>query len=441
MVVKQRGTADGAQAKKVGVPLTMAGVTRRLAMGELLMGEEGAERWKKRLRLLGNSLDVVEEPRDVRGRKHPLKTVLTITVLGSMCGADSADSMHLWAVRERKWLEDFVTFPSGVPSQDTILRVLAAIDPKSLRAAFLQWVEAVLGPNVARGTHVSIDGKTLRGSGGGRGQEAPVHMVTAMVSDLNLVIGQRSCDEKSNEITAIPKLLDLLRIEEALVSIDAMGCQVAIAEKILSKRADYLLATKGNQGNLHDELKDAFSAIHAGKPRSVDAPQPLLATKATTFEKGHGRYEERTIWVVSRAANPEAFERWIPESKRWPRLAAVLCIQERRENVKTGRVSCELRYFITSRSMSPAEALKAIRGHWAIENGLHWVLDVCFAEDASQVRTENAAENLAVIRHIAHGLLRRHTADTVSVAKRRELCLLWPRYLEFVLGSACEEPA
>lgn len=440
MVTKRRRSKSDESAS-APPSLTMAKVLRKLARGEELVGTAASARWKGRLKALCDSLEVVEEPRDIRGRKHPLKTVLTVAVLGSMCGADSADSMHIWALREREWLEEFVAFPSGVPSQDTILRVLAAVDPMGLRLAYLRWVKAVLGPNVARGAQVAIDGKTLRRSGGGRGQDKPVHMVSALVSGLNLVIGQRSCDEKSNEITAIPKLLELLSLREALVSIDAMGCQVAIAEKILSRQADYLLALKGNQGLLHEQVRTAFAAIDAGPPRAVDAAQPLKASKAASFDSGHGRHEERVVCMVSRASNEGEFERWLPASCRWPGLEAIICIREKRENATTGGVSSEQRFFITSKDMSAEDALAAIRAHWAIENGLHWVLDVCFAEDQSRVRTENAGENLAVIRHLAHALLRRHTADSVSVAKRRELCMMWRSYLEFVLGSACEEDA
>lgn len=438
MAIKNRASTSGASPTEQGVPLTMARVTRRLASGESLIDEEAATRWKQRLGALCDSLAVVEEPRDVRGRKHPLKTVLTIAVLGSMCGADSADSMHLWALRERRWLEEFVSFPSGVPSQDTILRVLAAIDPRGLRIAFQQWVKAVLGRDVAHGMQVSIDGKTLRRSGGGRNQPKPVHMVTAMVSELNLVIGQRACDDKSNEITAIPKLLDLLSLHNALVSIDAMGCQVAIAKKILSKKADYLLATKGNQGELHRQLKTMFAAVHAGPRLAVDAANPPAAVTVTSTDRAHGRAEERTVWVIHRSNDADEFDRWIPASKRWPGIAAALCIQEHREDLATGNVSTELRFFISSRALTANDALNAIRGHWAIENGLHWVLDVTFDEDQSRVRTENAAENLGVIRHLAHALLQRHTADNVSIAKRRELCLMWRHYLEFILGSACD---
>ena len=208
-----------------------------------------------------------------------------------------------------------------------------------------------------------------------------------------------------------------------------------------AKQADYLLALKGNQGLLHEQVRAAFAAIDAGKPRTIDAAQPLKASKAASFDSGHGRHEERLVWVVSRAFNPGELERWLPASRRWPGLDAIICIREQRENVTTGDVSSEERFFITSRDMFAEEALAATRGHWAIENGMHWVLDVCFAEDQSRVRTENAGENLAVISHLAHALLRRHTADSVSVAKRRELCRMWRSYLEFVLGSACEEAA
>lgn len=435
MVAKDRARTKVGVSVVGEVPLTMSRVLRRLSNGEALLADVEVERWKERLRALRESLVVVEEPRDRRGRKHPLVTVLVVAVLGSMCGADSADGMHVWACRQRKWLEDFVSFPAGVPSQDTILRVLAAIEPGSLHMAFYQWVDQVLGRGVAHGRHVSIDGKTLRRSGGGRGNEKPVHMVSALVASRNLVLGQVATDAKSNEITAIPQLLQMLSLREALVSIDAMGCQVEIARLIRSKSADYLLATKGNQGRLSNDVITAFDSARSTTHRPSDVAQPLKMLLASSTDSGHGRIEERTAHVIQRSAQPAEFDQWLPATRRWPDLAAIICVTDTRTSCTTGKASIELRYFITSRDITAEAALYAVRAHWAIENGLHWVLDVTFREDQSRVRTDNAAQNLAVVRHFAHSLLRRHTADKVSIAKRRQIAGYWPHYLEFVLGS------
>lgn len=415
-------------------PMTMAQVKRRLARGESLLRSD-TQLWWARLHSLADALAVVEDPRDNRGLRHPLVSVLAIAVLGCMCGANDAEHMNLWALRNKQWLQRFLPLPYGIPSQDTILRVLAAVDPRSFRRAFCTWVDTVLGSNFAVGEQLCVDGKTSRGSGDRATGQAPTHMVSALVASRNLVIGQVATESKSNEITAIPELLKMLSIRQALVSIDAMGCQVKIAQLICAKQADYLLAIKANQGTLHDQVILAFEHVHAGAPRSVDAAQPLSALTTSSTDGGHGRIEERTIWVIHRSSDPQRFDRWLPASKRWPELAAIVCIREVQTDSISGEVSEEMRYFISSRELEAEDALSAVRSHWAIENGLHWVLDVTFGEDQSRVRSENASENLAVVRHLAHGILRRHRADKVSVAKRRTLCAMWPAYIEFVLGS------
>ena len=416
-------------------PLTLAATTRLLAKGVPLVRRDWASDWRSCLQGLADGLAVVEDPRDNRGLKHPLVSVLVIAVISAVCGADDAENMNLWAVRERTWLETILDLPHGIPSQDTILRVLAAIDPDALTKGFLGWVEHTMGPDFAYGLHVGIDGKTARRSGGGRGNTKPVHVVSAMVAEHNMVIGQVAIAEKSNEITAIPKLLRLLSIKGALVSIDAMGCQVEIARVIRSKGADYLLATKKNQGSLRTDLETAFEYALTRGQRAVDDAKPLSLLSASSVDGDHGRIEERTAYVIRRADDPGAFDRWLPSSKRWLDIASIVCVDAKRTHIKTNKTSTERRYFISSRSLTPEGALAGVRAHWAIENGLHWVLDVVFGEDHCRVRTKNAAQNLVTLRHIAHGLLRRHTGDKISVAKRRTLCDYFPGYREFLLGS------
>lgn len=417
------------------LPLTLATTTRLLAKGVPLVRRDWAVEWRSRLQHLADGLALVEDPRDTRGLKHPLVSVLAIAVIAAVCGADDAENMNLWAVRERVWLETILELPHGVPSQDTILRVLAAIVPEELSTAFLSWVEHTMGSDFAHGVHVGIDGKTARRSGGGRGNAKPVHVVSAMVAGHNMVIGQVATAEKSNEITAIPRLLKLLSIKGALVSIDAMGCQVEIARVIRGRGADYLLATKENQGSLRTDLEVAFEHALATGRRAVDDAKPLSHLSASSVDGDHGRIEERTAWVIQRAHDCDAFDKWLPSSKRWPDLASIVCVDAKRTNIKTNKTSTERRYFISSRSLTPEGALAGVRAHWAIENGLHWILDVVFGEDQCRVRTENAAQNLVTLRHLAHGLLRRHTGDNISVSKRRTLCDYFPHYREFLLGS------
>lgn len=374
-----------------------------------------------------NSLAVVADPRKRRGKRYPLLDVLCIAVLGCMCGCDDAESLEDWGRKEGPWLSKFLSLPHGVPTQDVFLRVLAAVNPEEFRRAFAAWMHDILAAFGVRG-QIAVDGQTNRGSRDRAAQRGPVHMVSALACGEGLVLGQFKTDDKSNEITAIPALLSLLDLRGALVSIDAMGCQVAIAKIIREGGGDYLMGLKGNQSTLRDETEAVFEA--AQRPPSVnrDVARPPAMTQATTTDKGHGRLETRTAKVLS------GFHEWVPAAERWPDIKSLIAVESAREEVLSGKSTTETRLYVSSRRMTPEEALTSVRDHWQVENDLHWCLDVTFGQDANQTRTQHAAENLAVIRHFAFNLIRRHTGDRYSVPRRRRLCDYDVAYREALLG-------
>jgi predicted transposase YbfD/YdcC len=367
------------------------------------------------LRELVKSLSVVEDPRSLRGIRHPLVNVLTIAVLGCMCRCDDAEALEDWGKKEADWLADFLDMPHGIPSQDVFLRLLASIDPASFRQAFHLWVSevfALLGIE----QQIAIDGQTHRKSGDKTTGRKPVHMVHALVCETGLVMGQTATDEKSNEITAIPALLELLDLRGALVSIDAMGTQVKIAEQIVRAGGDYLLALKGNQSSLRAEVEAAFKEARDDRRRTLDeVPPPQIATE-TDVDGGHGRLETRTAQVLT------DFEPWVPAAQRWNSLRTLIAITATREDLTTGLEATETRYYVSSREMAASQANERVRSHWLVENQLHWCLDMTFGQDACRIRTGHAAENFAVVRHFALNVIRNYKGDRYSVPRRRRLC-------------------
>jgi hypothetical protein len=308
---------------------------------------EGALLPESILRQLVLSLSVVEEPRRPRGIRHPLVNVLAIAVLGCMCRCDDAEALEDWGRKEADWLADFLEMPHGIPSQDVFLRVLAAIDPMSFRQAFHAWVSAIFAL-LGIDQQIAIDGQTHRRSGDkGKGQK-PVHMVHALVCETGLVMGQVATEEKSNEITAIPALLDLLDLRGALVSIDAMGTQVKIARQIVKAGGDYLLALKGNQSTLRTEVEAAFVEALDNRQRTLDEVSPPQLTTETEVDGGHGRIETRTARVVT------DFEPWVPASQRWSGLRSLIAITATREELTTGIETTETRYYVSKRVLQAA---------------------------------------------------------------------------------------
>jgi len=359
----------------------------------------------------------LRDPRRQHLKRHLLMDLIVITICAVICGANDWQQVVTFAQRRRAWLETLLGLPNGIPSHDTFERVFDRIDPQAFQACFRQWVEA-LARTLGLG-HIAIDGKTLRHSGNGPKGWKPLHLVSAWATQCQLTLGQVAVAEKSNEITAIPRLLELLDVHGALVTIDAMGCQKAIAQQIIDGGGDYVLTVKDNQPHLLEDIQECLA-------EALDNELPDADTKTyQTEERGHGRQEKRSYVIV---VNPEGLR----NQEAWPNLKVVgMCLRER---VIGGEKSEEVHYFIGSRSMSAQNYGETLRGHWGIENNLHWQLDVTFREDASRVQRRHGAENLALVRRLALGLLKKHPAR-MSLACKRLAAALDTTFLEEILRA------
>lgn len=365
----------------------------------------------------------VPDPRLERSQLHPLASVLVLSLCAVVCGADSFVGSEHFGNARKAWLKTFLDLPNGIPSHDTIGRIFAMLDPKALEEAFRTWVGTVA--TLTKGEVVAIDGKTLRRSLQKANSTAFVHMVSAWAAGNRMVLGQVKTENKSNEITAIPRLLELLQLKGCLVTIDAIGCQKEIATKIADCEADYMLAVKDNQPTLSAAIAGIFEEALCNPDFST------AANHHTTTEKGHGRTEVRRCWTIDINAECGA------PFDQWTNLNGMVLVETKRTiNSKT---STARRHYITSRSKFPAKsALAASRSHWGLENQLHWVLDVAFREDDCRVRAGHAAENFAVIRHIAVNLLKTVAGGLngkkLGVKNKRLLAGWHEGYLLRVLG-------
>jgi len=345
----------------------------------------------------------LEDPRMERTKLHPLETIVVIALCAVICGADSWVDAELFGESKREWLAGFLDLSNGIPSHDTFGRVFARLDAKQFQLGFVNWVKAVcerLADQV-----VAIDGKTVRRSHNRTiGQEA-IHMVSAWATESQLVLGQTKVDNKSNEITAIPALIELLELSGCIVTIDAMGCQKEIADQIIGQGADYVLALKANQGTLHTDTKDLFE--DAQKIDFVDCDYDK------TVNKGHGRIEIRECWTT---AHPDYLAS-LYKPEQWSGFQTVVMV--RAERRVGDRREQETRYYISSLDSNASQILEAVRAHWHVENKLHWILDVTFKEDDSRIRTGNAAQNMTVLRHMALNLIKREQSTKRSVRGKR----------------------
>ncbi len=382
------------------------------------------------LHRLFRALSIVADPRKARGVRHPLLNVLVIAVLGCVCGCDDAEELEDWARKERNWLSGFLELPHGTPSQDVFLRVLAAVEPGSFRTAFLTWANDVIKALGIVPGQIAVDGQTHRGSHDKSAKQKPIHVVSALACESGLVLGQQKTDEKSNEISALPQLLQLLYLKGALVSVDAMGCQVKIAKMILDKGGDYFFGLKGNQSTLHDQTAALFDDVLDPRKRTRDEAPPPTVDRAEATDGGHGRIEVRQALVC------HDFQDWIPAANRFKGLKTVIAILSTREDTTTGKVTNERRLYVSSRVLTAEQALNASRLHWAVENKLHWCLDVTFGQDANRTRTKNAATNLGVVRTFAINLVRAYAGDKLSVPRRRRKCDYEPEYRQSLLAAS-----
>jgi predicted transposase YbfD/YdcC len=353
----------------------------------------------------------LEDPRLDRTKHHQLLDILTIALCAVICGADSWTECAAFGQAKLAWLRTFLPLPNGIPSHDTFGRVFAALDPVQFQQGFLSWVQAsttrLAGLTAPAGLdHVALDGKTLRRSHDRANGKAAVHLVSAWASANRLVLGQVAVDDKSNEITALPALIKLLDLRGSIVTIDAMGCQTAIAAAIVEQGGDYVLALKGNQGTLHQEVEAMFAAAQRTGFHGI-AHQTYR-----TLEKGHGRIEERRWWTIH---DPEYLAHLNPTGA-WRQLASSAMVEA--ERTIGGTVTRETRYFIAS--VAAAQPVgQAVRLHWGIENRVHWVLDIAFREDECRVRAGHSAQNCATLRHLALNLLRQDQTAKVGIKAKR----------------------
>jgi predicted transposase YbfD/YdcC len=364
----------------------------------------------------------VADPRIERSQLHPLASILVLSVCAVICGANSFVGIEFFGKAKEAWFRTFLDLPNGVPSHDTIGRTFAMLNPQALEQAFRDWASTLA--TLTKGEVVAIDGKTLRRSFQKAGSSAFVHMVSAWSTGNRIVLGQVKTDEKSNEITAIPRLLELLQLHGCLVTIDAMGCQKEIAAKIVESKADYMLAVKDNQPTLASTVTGIFE--------EALCDPAFAASKHQTENRGHGRTEVRKCWTMNIDAECGA------PFDQWTGLKSIVRVETQR--TLADKTSVEHRHYITSRvDFSPKDALDASRSHWGIENQLHWVLDVAFREDDCRVRAGNAAENFAVIRHVAVNLLRAtkngsNKFDKASLQSKRLIAAGTDDYMLRILG-------
>lgn len=373
------------------------------------------------LRGISGAFGAMTDPRINRRRRHKLIDVIVIAMCGVICSCESWKDIAAWGRSRRGWLKRFLELPNGVPSRDTIRRVLCRLDPVEFQNCFLSWTSR-LAAGDSRFLH--IDGKTLRRSGRIKNVDKPLHIVSVWASEQNMALGQTTVDSKSNEITAIPKLLEMLDVSGALITIDAMGCQKEIAKKIVEGKADFCLAVKGNHEQLEQDLCDHFSRC-----LEVDFVGVEHQHHATT-NKGHGRTERRDYYLTK-----------VPDGLRnaaaWKGLRGVGMAVSQWET--KGEQKGDVRYFILSFDDDVGRFARAVRDHWSIENSLHWIMDVTFREDDSRIQHDLGASNFSWLRRFAVGLLKNEPTMKDTVRQKRMEATRDVKYLEAVLLAAASE--
>ncbi len=348
--------------------------------------------------LFQSYFESLEDTRSHINKLHSLNDILVISIVAVICGAETWKQMEEFAKSKEKFLKTILELPNGLPSDDTINRVFSAIDSKQFEVCFANWVTSL--PKEFKQQVIAIDGKTMRGAKW-LGENSLVHIVNAWASEHNLVAGQVKVNDKSNEITAIPELLDLLFIKGDIVTIDAMGTQTAIAEKIIEKEADYILAVKDNQLQLSEDVQDEFRFCKS----------PLINEN---IDYGHGRIETRVCTVIT------DFQFINKQDTKWKNINQVIKVESTREFKNSDRkTEHATRYFISSLNETPENYQKHIRSHWGVENKLHWVLDVVFSEDTSRKRNENAAQNYSIILKIVLNLFKSDKSTKQGIAGKR----------------------
>ncbi len=354
----------------------------------------------------------VTDPRVERTQKHSLESILFISLCAVICGAESWNEIEDYGNAKVDWLERFLYLPNGIPSHDTFNRVIRSLDPKELNDSFVAWTKSIA--ELTDGEVVAIDGKCMRGSSDD-GTGTYTHLVSAWASANNLLLGQEKVAGKSNEITAIPKLLRILELKGCIVTIDAMGCQREIAKVIIERGADYILALKGNQPEMKGRVADSFTYI---KPSSEHVMEG----------KSHGREETRACTVITNLEN-------ILDRDKWPGLKSIVRIESRTKDIKKGTVHKETRYYLSSLETDAQYINHSIRTHWSVENQLHWTLDVAFGDDASRKQKDNGAQNFSLLNRIGLNIIKNAKVSSMGVKGHRKKAGWDNDYLLYALKS------
>jgi predicted transposase YbfD/YdcC len=356
---------------------------------------------------IGEGVVFLEYFRDLPDRRqagkvtYPLDEILLLCLLAVLAGAETFTDIARFGTKKLEFLRRFLPFRDGTPAHDHLGDVFAVLDAEKFQQCFVAWVSARTG---SAAEVIAIDGKTARRSGDKRGAKAAIHMVSAFAARQRLVLGQVKVAEKSNEIVAIPKLLEMMAIEGAIVTIDAMGCQRNIAKKITDKKADYVLALKGNQGSLRDDVE-----VFVAEQKARDFRDTTIS-RHETADGDHGRIETRTTTVIHDVA-------WLRERHPWPGLNGIVIVESQREI--DGKIGRETRLYITSLLLLAAQLGAIVRDHWAVENSLHWVMDMVFRDDECRVRTDHAPANFTTIKHMALNLLRKaNSKDSLRLRRK-----------------------
>ena len=360
-------------------------------------------------------VDCLREVKDYRngnGIEHKLIDILVIAILGVLCGSDGFVEIEEFGNAKKEWLNKFLELPNGIPSHDTFGRIFASIEPKEFHGAFIEWVKNI--GSLFKGELIAIDGKTIRRSKDKAKGKAALHIVSAWASENKMVLGQRKVEDKTNEITAIPELLKMLDISGCIISIDAMGTQKDIATQIIKGNGDYVLALKKNQETLYNDVELFFKDEMLNKREKEKKEMERENKYCKTLDKSHGRYEKREYYISNEID-------WLLKRHSWDGLSGIgLCVSERTENEKK---TVEYSDAIYSIKNCTAEIFaKYKRGHWSVENSLHWVLDIAFREDESRARKDHCAENLNIVRHMTLNLLKQEKTCKRGIKTKRLKC-------------------
>ena len=371
----------------------------------------------KRKHSIADYFGEIEDPRIDRRKQHKLIDIITIAICAVVCGAETWVDMEVYGKAKFSWLNEFLELANGIPSHDTFARVFAVINPEEFQKCFMSWVQGIRKKTEQE--IIAFDGKQSRNSADKKNGKRAINMVSALAIENRLVLGQRKVEGKSNEITALPELIEILDLAGCIVTIDAMGCQTKIVEKIIEKSADYVIALKQNQGNLCKEVEQIFKQAIGGKFEG------FKASSHRTREFNKGREEIREYLIISDV------KALIKSSEKWVNLESIGLVESVR--IINGKTSIETRYFITSLDNSAELFAKAVRGHWGIENSLHWILDVAMREDKSRIRKDNAPANFAMLRHIAVNILRQNKSKKFGVRSKQFLAAIDESYMNEIL--------